>query len=174
MSRLTKVADSYQNMRSFSLPRGWVLQTGNLLRELQAGSFAVKNRDQILALGKQVRHLRRKRAKIAAPRKRWRPTKKLANLPPYSQAEAYGRRLVLQTYCEALANGLIPAQAERIARMMYLLIFDKAFCGKSLRRLVAIVRARGGISRASIEAFATGKSIAHRRPTDRRKQVRKL
>src|SRR5437667_12216339 len=105
MSRLTKIADSYQNIRSFSLPRDWVLQTGNLLRELQAGSYAVNNRDRILALAKRLRRLRTKRPKIAAPRKRWRPKKKLVDLPAYSRTEAYCRRLIVQTYREALANG---------------------------------------------------------------------
>jgi hypothetical protein len=154
--RLTKIADSYQNIRSFSLPRGWVLQTGILLCQLQAGSYAMKNRDGILTLN-------RKRLKIPAPCKRWRPKKKLVDLPAYSQAEAYGRRLFVQTYLEALANELMPSQAERIARMMYLLIFDKVLCGKSVHRLVARVRARGGIARAPIEAFATDKSVPHQR-----------
>ena len=138
------------------------------MRELQAGSYAVNNRDRILALAKRLRRLRTKRPKIAAPRKRWRPKKKLVDLPAYSRTEAYCRRLIVQTHREALANGLIPAQAERIARMMSLLILDKALCGKSLRRLVALVATRDGL-RAPIEAFATEKSVPHRRKIAQRR-----
>jgi hypothetical protein len=166
MSRLTKVADSCQNIRSFSLPCGWILQTGIFLRRLQAESFAVRNREQILALAKHRKGLRSK------PRKRWRPKKKLADLPPYTKAEAYGRRLVFQTYRQALADGLIPAQAERIARMMSVLVLDRTYNGKSLRRLVALVEARGGL-RAPIEAFATEKSVPHRKKTARRTHPKK-
>src|SRR5438128_1756437 len=85
-----------ENLRSFSLPRGWVLQTGILLLEIHAGSYAIKNRDRIST--NHRKWLTAKRATIQALPKPWRPSKRLAELPPYSQAEAWGRRLVAETY----------------------------------------------------------------------------
>jgi hypothetical protein len=154
--RLVSLAD---NLQAFSLPRGCVFQTGILLSQLQAGSYVAKNRDKILVLAKHLKRLRVHPAKAAGPR--CRPEKKLVDLPPYTRTEAYGRRPVLGTYLEALSDGLIPAQAERIARLMSLLIFDRAISCKQLRRLVARWAPRGGITRAPIRAFATEKSIPH-------------
>jgi hypothetical protein len=168
-NRHTKVTDSLRNIRRFSLPRGWVLQTGILLLQLQAGSFAVKNRDKIIAFAR----LKRKQAKSAAPHKRWRAKKKLWQQPPYTQAEAYGRRLVFQAYREALANGLIPIQAERIARIASILFLEKEYCGRTVRNIVALIESRGGL-RAPIEAFATERSCPHSRQRKLKKAVQRV
>jgi hypothetical protein len=156
-----KIADLVDNLRAMRMliPREWLADTIKLLSEIHAGSYIAKNRGRISA--QHRKWLTGKRATIQGLRKPWRPQNRLAELTPYSQAEAWGRRLVAEMYFEALANGLPPLWAERIARMIYLLIFDKEFCGKSVSRLIRIVEIRGGIVLAPIEAFATDKSVPH-------------
>lgn len=158
--RLNRVANLDGNLRGMPIPRQWLANTIKLLSEIHAGSYLAENRDRISA--QHRKWLTAKRAKIQELRKPWRPQKRLAELPPYSQAEAWGRRLVAEMYYEALAEGLPPIWAEWIARMFYLSIFDKEFCGASVRRLIRIVEKRGGIVLAPIEAFATEKSVPHR------------
>src|ERR1043166_1416089 len=121
----------------------------------------MKNRRKISA--RKIKWLIAKRAETQATSPPWRAANKLAELPAYSQMEAFGRRLVIEAYYQALADELTPAQAERIARIMSLVIFDKALCSRTIRGLVARIEERGGIVLAPIEAFATEKSCAHRR-----------
>jgi hypothetical protein len=158
--RTDRVADLARNLRAMRLPRQWLAETIKLLSESHAGSYIAQHRDRISVLRLTWKA---KRATIQEPRKPWRPQKRLAELPPYSQAEAWGRRLVAEMYFEALAEGVPPLWAERIACMFYLSIFGKALCGHSVRRLIRIVERRGGIVLAPIEAFATERSCAHPR-----------
>ena len=157
--RNRKIASLADNLRAIRIPRQWLRQTVKLLSQIHAGSFAVKNRYNILAPRPQ--HVAVKSTKTQASRNPWRPKKTLVQLPAYSRAEAWGRRLILQCYQAALANRRTPMEAERIARAVSLLIFDKALCGKSVRRLASAVERRGGILLARIEAFATERSVPH-------------
>jgi hypothetical protein len=168
--RLNRVADLAGNLRGMPIPRQWLTDTIKLLSEIHAGSYIAENRDRISASHRKW--FTAKRATIQELRKPWRPQKKLAELPPYSQAEAWGRRLVAEMYYEALAEGLPPLWAERIACMFYLSIFGKAWCRKSVNRLIDTVERRGGIVLAPIEAFATERSVPHRAWPARRRTHR--
>lgn len=154
--RFATLAD---NLRAMRIQSGWLAENIKFLFAIHAGSYAVQNHFRIST--HYLNRLAAKRARIGASPERWRPKKNLVDLPPYSQAEAFGRRLILEAYFEAIDNKLTPAQAERIANVASIMIFGKTFCDKQLRRLVALIEDRGGIANAPIEAFATGKSIPH-------------
>jgi hypothetical protein len=156
----TDVANLEYALREMPVPRQWISETVKLFSRIYGRSGTWKNRKRVSANHREW--LAAERAAIRrAGGKPWRPKKRLAGYPRFSRAEAWGKRLVLEVYFEALANDLPPILAGRIARMMYLAIFSKARCDRWLRRLFAMVERRGGIVLAPIEAFATERSVPH-------------
>ena len=170
--RLRQIANLYGNLYAMPLPRQWISDTCKLLLKVHKGTYAVENRERISSYNLKCAAL--KRAKIRRSRAAtWRPKKTLARLPAYSRSRAYGVRLVLLAYRNALAcHRVTPSLAERVGLALWVFIFGKPIAAKSLHRIIARIESRGGIDRAPIEAYAQDKALGNRRRSSFNRRLR--
>jgi len=96
--------------------------------------------------------------------KRIENLKDFVKLPRYSQQKAWDRKLLLSAYHFLIEwKHLIPNEASRVARALWLLMRGESVTDSTIRRWLRRERARGGPDFAPIKAYADGKSVPHRR-----------
>jgi hypothetical protein len=98
--------------------------------------------------------------------------KEFEELPPYSRQKAWHTKVALEAYHFSFDRmGLIPNEANIVARGLWLFMRGETVSGKTIRRWLVRERIGGGPGRAPIKAYADALSVPHRRKPPQQSEI---